>query len=120
MKYMLLIYGNEELWASFDQEDLAVVIAQTEALHEELRQSGEFIGAYGVADQDMAKSVRLVDGVPVVTDGPYLEAKEYLGSFTIVDCESAERAYEIAALDPFARIGTVEVRALMHESGDEM
>ncbi|MCU1373225.1 MAG: hypothetical protein JWO68_511, partial [Actinomycetia bacterium] len=37
MKYMLLIYGNEELWASFDQEDLAVVIAQTEALHEELR-----------------------------------------------------------------------------------
>ena len=105
MKYMLLIYGNEELWNSFPPEEFAKVVAETNALQQELRESGEFIGAWGVADQVNAKTVKLRDGVPVVTDGPYLEAKEYLGSFDIIDCESLERALEIAARVPFARLG---------------
>jgi hypothetical protein len=117
---MLLIYGNEELWASFPQEDFAEVIRETNALQQELRESGEFIGAWGVADQVQAKTVRLQDGVPAVTDGPYLEAKEYLGSFDIIDCESLERALEIAARVPFARYGPVEVRPLMHEAAPEV
>ena len=57
MKYMLLIYGNEELWNSFPQEDFAKVVAETNALQQELRESGEFIGAWGVADQVNAKTV---------------------------------------------------------------
>jgi hypothetical protein len=120
MKYMLLIYGNEELWSSFPEEELAQVIKETQALQQELRTTGEFIGAWGVADQVMAKTVHVQDGAPVVTDGPYLEAKEYLGSFDIVDCDSLERALEIAARVPFARIGSVEVRPLMHEAQPEM
>jgi hypothetical protein len=51
-----------------------------------------------------------------VTDGPYAEAKEYLGSFTIVDCDSLERALEIAARNPAARCWGVEVRPLIHEA----
>jgi hypothetical protein len=117
---MLLIYGNEELWSSFSQDELEQVIKETNALQQELRETGEFIGAWGVADQVMAKTVRLQNGVPVVTDGPYLEAKEYLGSFDIVDCESLERALEIAGRVPFARIGSVEVRPLMHEAQPEL
>ena len=120
MKYMLLIYGNQEIWESFPQEEFADVIRATDALHGELRASGEFIGAYGVADQVLAKQVHVHDGVPAVTDGPYIEAKEYLGSFTIVDCESLERALEIAARVPWARVGEVEVRPLLHEAGEEM
>ncbi|MBN2624474.1 MAG: hypothetical protein JXA83_13940 [Acidimicrobiales bacterium] len=120
MKYMLLIYGNEELWNSFPQEELAEVIRQTDALQQELRESGEFVGAWGVADQVNAKTVRLQDGAPVVTDGPYIEAKEYLGSFDIIDCESEERALEIAARVPFARFGSVEVRPLMAEAAPEV
>ena len=116
MKYMLLIYGNEELWSSLPQDDMERVVAETNALQVELKASGEFIGAYGVADQEMAKTVHLADGVPVVTDGPYLEAKEYLASFDIVDCDSLERALEIAARVPAARYVKVEVRPLMHES----
>ncbi len=119
MKYMLLIYGNEELWESFSEDDFAKVIRETDALQQELRESGEFVGAYGVADQAQAKTVRLQDGVPAVTDGPYIEAKEYLGSFDIIDCDSLERALEIAARVPFARIGSVEVRPLMHEAAPE-
>jgi hypothetical protein len=114
---MLLIYGNEELWSSFPQEDFERVVAETNARQAELKATGEFIGAWGVADQEMAKTVHVADGVPVVTDGPYLESKEYLASFDIVDCDSLERALEIAAAVPFARLGKVEVRPLMHESG---
>ena len=120
MKYMLMIYGNEELWSSFPQEEFERVVTETNALQAELKASGELVGAYGVGDQVLAKQVTLVDGAPVVTDGPYLEAKEYLGSFDIVDCESLERALEIAGRVPFARIGSVEVRPLMHEAQPEL
>jgi hypothetical protein len=120
MKYMLLIYGNQELWDSFSPEEFEPVIRDTDALQAELRQSGEFVGAWGVGDQVLAKTVHLEDGVPVVTDGPYIEAKEYLGSFDIIDVESEERALEIAARVPFARIGRVEVRPLMHEAAEDV
>jgi hypothetical protein len=115
MKYMLLIYGNEEVWSSLSG-DLEQVIAETEALQKELRVTGEFISAYGVADQALARTVTVRDGVPVVSDGPYLEAKEYLGSFDLLECQNLERALEIAARVPFARYGSVEVRPLEHES----
>jgi hypothetical protein len=69
-----------------------------------------------VADQVDARVVRVADGVLAVTDGPYIETKEYLGSFTIVDCESVERALEIAVLNPASRYVGVEVRALMYEA----
>jgi hypothetical protein len=120
MKYMLMIYGNEELWSSFPQEEFEQVVTETNALQAELKASGEFVSAYGVGDQVLAKQVTLADGAPVVTDGPYLEAKEYLASFDIVDVDSFERALEIAARVPFARIGQVEVRPLMHEAPDNV
>lgn len=115
MKYMLLIYGNEAVWNSL-AADFEQVVADTEALQKELRASGEFICAYGVADQVQARTVTLKDGQPVVSDGPYIEAKEYLGSFDVIDCAGLERALEIAARIPFARYGTVEVRPLHAES----
>jgi hypothetical protein len=118
MKYLLMIYGNEELWSSFPQEEFERVVTETNALQSELKASGEFVSAYGVGDQVLAKQVTLAEGAPVVTDGPYLEAKEYLASFDIIDVDSLERALEIAARVPFARIGQVEVRPLMHEAPD--
>ena len=118
MKYVLMIYGNEELWSSFPQEEFERVVTETNALQAELKASGEFVGAYGVGDQVLAKTVTLVDGAPVVSDGPYIETKEYLGSFDIIDVDSLERALEIAARVPFARLGQVEVRPLMHEAPD--
>jgi hypothetical protein len=120
VKYMLLIYGNEELWNSLSPEAGAEVIKETDELNLELFKSGELVGAYGVAEQINAKMVRIAGGVTAVTDGPYLEAKEYLASFTIVDCESLQRALEIAALNPASRYVGVEVRPLMHEANLEM
>ena len=119
MKYMLLIYGNEEAFSSVGAETFAEIIRETDALNQELFESGELVGAYGVADEMNTKMVRVKGGTPVVTDGPYAEAKEYLGSFTIVDCESLERALEIAGRNPSARYWGVEVRPLMHEANLE-
>jgi len=116
MKYLLMIYGNDDLWASFSPEVMQQAVADTEAFQAELKASGEWIAAYGVADQVNCKTITVKDGTLLVTDGPYIEAKEYLGSFDIIDCESLERALEIAAAVPFARIGSVELRPLMHES----
>jgi hypothetical protein len=115
MKYMLLIYGNDEVFGSMS-DDIEQVIQETEALQKELRASGEFIGAYGVADQTQARTVRFTDGLPVVSDGPYLEAKEYIGSIDLIECADLERALEIAARVPFARYGPVEVRPLLSAS----
>ncbi len=119
MKYMLLIYGNEDAFGSVDAETFAEILRETDALNRELFESGELVGAYGVDDQVNAKVVRVSGGAPVMTDGPYAEAKEYLGSFTIVDCDSPERALEIAARNPSARYWGVEVRPLMHEADVE-
>jgi hypothetical protein len=58
-------------------------------------------------------------GVPVVTDGPYLESKEYLASFFILDCENLERAIELAARYPAARRHGVEVWPLLEEGGTD-
>ena len=120
MKYMLLIYGNQELWESFPPEELAKVVQETDALHRELRGSGEFIGAWGVADQVNAKTVTLDNGVPVVSDGPYLEAKEWVAGFDILECRDLDEAIEVAAKHPMARRGTLELRpfwTLYDESG---
>ena len=119
MKYMLLIYGNEEAFSSVGAETLAEIIRETDALNQELFESGELVGAYGVADQANAKMVRATGETPVVTDGPYAEAKEHLGSFTILECGSLERALEIAARNPAARYWGVEIRPLIHEPNVE-
>lgn len=116
MKYMVLIYGNEDVWSSLGEEAMGDLVRRTDAQIQELRRSGEFVGGYGVADQVMAKTVRMRDGAVAVTDGPYLEAKEYLGSFWIVDCDSLDRALEIAGNNPAAELTDVEVRPLMHEA----
>ena len=120
MKYMLIIYGNQESWDLFGPELFAEIIRDTDALNAELAASGELVGAFGLADQVQARTVRVRDDVPAVTDGPYLEAKEYLASVTIVDCDGLERALDIAARTPAARYGQVEVWPILHETGDEM
>jgi hypothetical protein len=120
MKYMLLIYGNEENLVSLSAGEFDEIVRETDALNRRLLESGELVGAYGVADALNALVVNVRDGVTAVTDGPYAEAKEHLGSFTIVDCDSLDRALEIAAANPAARYVGVEIRPLMNEASLEM
>jgi len=119
MKYMLIIYGNQELWSSFDPAEMAKEIAAFDAFNKKYYDSGELLGAYGVADAAATKLVRLTDGQPAVTDGPYLETKEYLASWYLLDVDGEERALAIAADMPAAKSMPVEVWPILHEASRE-
>ena len=120
MKYLLLIYGNQEKWASFPAEAWPEAIARQDAFNSKYRATGELLGAYGLADAAAARLVRRQDGLPAVTDGPYLETKEYIASFYLLDCESEERALEIAADMPFADVEPVEFWPVLHEAKPDL
>jgi hypothetical protein len=92
MKYLMLVYGNQEKWASIPAEDWPEAVALQDAFNAKYRATGELLGAYGLGDAALARLVRRENGLPAVTDGPYLETKEYIASFYLLDCESEERA----------------------------
>ena len=120
MKYMLLIYDNPGTREALSGAGGEAITAEMDALFEELTQSGELVGGEALADPSNTKTVRIRDGAPAITDGPLAEAKEHFGGYLIVDCESPERATEIAARWPNARFAAMEVRPLMDPAGTEM
>ena len=120
MKYLMLIYGNQEKWSSFSPEEWPAAIAKQDAFNKRYTQTGELIGAYGLADAVNAKLVlRTKDGAPAVTDGPYLETQEYIASLYLLDCENEERARQIAADMPWADQEPVELWPILHEASND-
>jgi hypothetical protein len=117
MKYLAIIYGNEELWDSFPAEDWPDAIAAQDAFNRTHTDSGELLGAFGLGGESHAKTVRVRDSAVVVTDGPYVEAKEYVSSFYLLECDDEARALELAAEIPFASYNAVEVWPILHEAG---
>jgi hypothetical protein len=118
MRYLMLIYENPGTRETFFADN--ELMGRVTAIVDELRKSGEYVTGEGLADPSQARAVRVVDGVPAVTDGPFAEAKEFLGGFMIVDCESIDRALDVAKRFPHIGTGGMEVRPLMNESGTEM
>ena len=119
MKYMLIIYGNQELWDSIGPDEQQRFFEAFDAFNKKYYGTGELLGAYGVADAAATKLVRLADGQPAVTDGPYLETKEYLASWYLIDVDSEQRAVEIAAALPSAASQPTEVWPILHEASRE-
>lgn len=103
MKYMLMMHAPRAGWekagiASWPAEDLKAHIGFMKRLNRELAGAGELVAAEGLASPEHARVVRATkNGEPEVTDGPFAEAKEFLAGYWIVDTDSTERAYEIAA-----------------------
>lgn len=101
MKYMLLIggpLGPQKDFAALPGEDLERNFAYMNAINDDLRASGEYVDAQGLAPPQQALLVSARDdGPPEVSDGPFPESKEFLAGYWIVDVESRERAIEIAA-----------------------
>ena len=117
MKYMCLIYENPGTREAFFSDEK--LRAKMNAYVDGLRESGEFIGGEGLADPSTARVVRLEDGMPV-TDGPFMEAKEYFGGYMIIDCDGMDRAVEIARGCPATALGgAMEIRPLMGDGGAE-
>ncbi|MBF8184986.1 YciI family protein [Nonomuraea sp. K274] len=130
MKYLLLIYGNPKNWEHplflRDPRFLALPAAErdeltrrADALHREIIESGELVVGVALADPARARTVRVRGGTPVTTDGPYVEAKEQLAGYLVVDCDDPRRAAEIAASIPDARFAAVEVRPIVDVPGED-
>ncbi|NRQ36125.1 YciI family protein [Nonomuraea sp. NN258] len=117
MKYLLLIYTNPAAQQAIADHG-ADVMAEVDALMKELAETGELAGGQALAEPSESRTVRVRDGVPAVTDGPFLEAKEYLAGYLIVECASVERATEIAARWPDARLCAMEVRPIIGEASE--
>ena len=110
MKYMLLIYGDEDSWT--DAERQACYVESTELTHE-LNSRGQFLGASPLQPVATAASVRVREGKRIVTDGPFAETREQLGGFFMVEARDLNEAIAIAGRIPGARKGTVEVRPVV-------
>lgn len=119
MKFMLLIYDNPDTREVFFAPGNEGLMTEMEELMKELTASGELIGGEALADPSKTQVVRVVDGVPAVTDGPLAEAKEHFGGYLLVDVASAARAAEIASRWPSSRFTPMEVRPLMEQSGPQ-
>ena len=129
MKYVILIHSNPQPWGhptsdfvaeqqALPQEQRDAGNANFEALLTELSQNGELVVGEPLAAPSTARLYRWDAGRPVVTDGPYSEAKEHFAGFFLVDVETQERAEAIAA-----RLSgpgeTVELRLSMSDGGDD-
>jgi hypothetical protein len=123
VKYLILIYSNpasREIWEGFTDDQRAEGFRYYNALAEELAASGELIVTEALADPSLTKRVSVRHGQAFTSDGPFAEAKELLAGFFLLECESLERAVEVAARLPEAELGLVEVRPVLQLGGMEM
>ena len=107
MKYMILTFASQQNYEemagrqsaepAWTAEDFAAVGAFMQAFSQELLDSGELVETRGLSAPVHTRRVGLREGVPVVTDGPYAEAEEVLAGYWVIECESFDRATEIAA-----------------------
>lgn len=120
MKFLLLMHMNPTVWDALTEDERNEVMTGHGAFMETVTKSGEMILTQALADPSQSAVVRVRDGERLVTDGPYLEAKEYLGGYYLVDVENKERALELAAMIPDARMPGmgIEVRQIMFDNGE--
>jgi hypothetical protein len=119
MKYLLILNINPDVLAALSEDEQQAIGAGHQKFMETIKASGEFHSTVALAEPAKSAVVKVRDGVPAVTDGPFVESKEFLGGYYLVDVASAERAYELAAMIPDAAIEGlgVEVRPVEFESG---
>ena len=114
MKYMLLIYTEENVWAEGEREQC--YRDSTDLVHE-LHAKGQFLGASPLHPVATATSIRVREGKRLVSDGPFAETREQLGGYFLITADDLDQAIAIAARIPAARKGTVEIRPLIELPG---
>jgi hypothetical protein len=123
VKYLILIYSNpasREIWEGFSDEQRAEGFRYYGAITEELAASGELIVTEALADPSLTRRVTVRDGRTVTSDGPFAETKELLAGFYLLECDSMERAVDVAARLPEAELGLIEVRPVLTLGGMEI
>jgi len=114
MKYMLLVYLDEQALSESEYEHCYIESAQ---LARELNATGRYLDASPLHPVATATSVRVRDGERVVTDGPFAETREQLGGYYLIEANDLDEAIGIAEKIPPARFGTIEIRPVMEIGG---
>ena len=113
MKFMVLMYTAPATTAAMTQAERAAVFARHEALHKDLEATGEMLNGAGLAYPADTATLRWQrDAAPTASDGPFAEAAEHVSAYYVLECESAERAKEIAARVLDFHVVAVEVRPI--------
>ena len=114
MKYLLLIYTEEQAWTDSEREHC---FQESTQLTHQLHSTGQYLSASPLQPVAMATSVRVREGKRLVTDGPFAETREQLGGYFLIEAKDLDEAIGIAGRIPGARKGTVEVRPVMELRG---
>jgi len=114
MKYMLLIYADEQAWTEAERE---LCYGESTELTHELKAKGQYVSASPLQPVTTATSVRVRGGKRTVTDGPFAETREQLGGYFMVEAKDLDEAIAIAGRIPGARKGTVEIRPVIELPG---
>ena len=114
MKYMLLVYNDENVWTEGEQEQC---LAESIQLTHQLHASGQYIAASPLQPVSTATSVRVRQGKQLVTDGPFAETREQLGGYFLIDARDLNEAINIAGRIPAVHKGTIEIRPVVELSG---
>ena len=112
MQYLLLIYANESEHEKMSPSQKETLLAGYAEFTKSIVQSGHFKAADRLRPVSTATSVRVRDGKPMITDGPFAETREQLGGFYLVDAKDLDAAIEIAARIPSSKYGTIEIRPI--------
>jgi hypothetical protein len=114
MKYMLLIYGDEQAWTEAERNQC---YGESTQLAHTLKSNGQFLAASPLQPVSTATSVQVRNDKRLVTDGPFAETREQLGGYYMVNAKNLDEAIDIAGRIPGARKGTVEIRPVVEIPG---
>ncbi len=114
MKYMLLIYLDEQALGETERQECYLESAQ---LAHEIHARGQYLAAAPLHPTATATSIRVREGKRLVTDGPFAETREQLGGYFLIEAKNLDEAMGIAARIPMARKGTVEIRPVIEVAG---
>jgi hypothetical protein len=121
MKFMLTMHIDPTVWDAQPESVRNEVMEGHGAFMSAAKESGEFLGTHALGDPSNSAVVEVREGRTVVEDRPYLDTKAHIGGFYLVECASVERAYELAAMIPDAKVDGlgVEVRPIIFSAGPE-
>jgi len=117
MRYVMLIYGNESAWANLTPEQIEEEMKGHGAFYTEASARGMAQGGEELQPSSVATCLRVRNGHMLKTDGPFIETKEQLGGFYILDCKDLDEALEMAAKIPTAKQGVIEIRPVVERGG---
>lgn len=117
-QYLLSVYVSDEEMANTSEAEMQAAFEAVDKFNQELQETGAWVFAGGLHPANTATVVKPKDGDTVVTDGPYVETKEYLGGFWVIEAADLDAALAVAKKGALACAGTVEVRPFQDEPSD--